>query len=112
MSPLAERLRLAREQAGLSQGQVARMLKMHRPTISEIEAGRRRVTVEELASFADTYEVSVGWLTGSDDPDEEFGDRVKLAARELAKLKPEDLDKILRLLSTMRHGKRPKEPMR
>ena len=37
------RLRMARETAGLSQGQVAKRLKMHRPTISEIEAGRRRV---------------------------------------------------------------------
>ena len=39
MSRVAERLRLAREQAGLSQGQVARLLGKHRPTISEIEAG-------------------------------------------------------------------------
>ena len=38
---IASRLRSAREMAGLSQGQVAKMLGMHRPTISEIEAGRR-----------------------------------------------------------------------
>ena len=75
MSTLAERLRLAREQAGLSQGQVARLLDMHRPTISEIEAGRRKVTAEELAVFSQTYEVSVAWLTGSDD-DDGLDDRV------------------------------------
>ena len=39
-STIAARIRAAREAAGLSQGQVARKLKMHRPTISEIEAGR------------------------------------------------------------------------
>lgn len=102
MSTIAVRLKLAREQAGLSQGQVARLLTMHRPTISEIEAGRRRVTAEELAIFARTYEVSVAWLSGENDDDYELDARVRLAARELAKLKTEDLDKILKLLSQMR----------
>lgn len=107
MSTLAERLRLAREQAGLSQGQVARILGMHRPTISEIEAGRRRVAAEELTEFSRIYEVSVAWLTGCD-ADDGIDDRVRLAARELAKLKSADLDKVLRLLSTMRRSKGPK----
>jgi len=84
------------------------MLSMHRPTISEIEAGRRRVTAEELATFARIYEVSVAWLSGADAEDDDIDDRVRLAARELAKLKPADLDKILNLLATMRQPKGPK----
>lgn len=108
MSTVAERLRLAREQAGLSQGQVARMLNMHRPTISEIEAGRRRVAAEELAELSRIYEVSVAWLTGTEGGDDGVDDRVRLAARELAKLKAEDLDSVLRLLSRMRRSKGPK----
>lgn len=107
MSTIAQRLRLAREQAGLSQGQVAKMLRKHRPTISEIEAGRRRVTAEELAEFTRIYQVSVAWLTGSEATDDELDDRVRLAARELAKLKPKDLDTVLRLLATMRQSKVP-----
>jgi transcriptional regulator with XRE-family HTH domain len=78
---------------------------MHRPTISEIEAGRRRIRAEELAGFARVYEVSVAWLTGSEINDDGLDDRVKLAARELAKLKPGDLDRVLRLLTTMRRSK-------
>ena len=108
MSNIAERLRLAREQAGLSQGQVAKILGLHRPTISEMEAGRRRVTSDETVTFARLYEVSVAWLTGSEETDNEIDDRVRLAARELAKLKSEDLDKILKLLATMRQVKEPK----
>lgn len=61
---LANRLREARKLAGYSQGEVAKALKMHRPTISEIEAGNRNVTVEELARFAEVFDVSVGWLLG------------------------------------------------
>ncbi len=102
MTTVGERLRMAREQAGLSQGQVARMLTKHRPTISEIEAGRRRVTAEEIGRFADIYEVSTGWILGREGVSGEIDDRVQLAARELAKLRTEDLDRVLSLLASMR----------
>lgn len=102
MSTVAARLRLAREQAGLTQGQVARLLNKHRPTISEIEAGRRRVLADEAAEFAGLYEVSVSWLLGLEGENTELDDRVLLAARELAKLRNEDLDRVLKLLGTVR----------
>lgn len=104
-SSVATRLRSAREHAGLSQGQVAKLLNMHRPTISEIEAGRRRITALELAEFAKLYEVSISWLSGEDD-DGLSSDRVRLAARDLAKLRDEDLDKVMRLLSSLRSERR------
>jgi len=97
---LADRLRKAREQAGLSQGQVARRLDFNRPTISEIEAGRRKVSAQEISLFAEMYKVSEEWLLGKGtagiDP------IVELAARELSKLKAKDLDTILDLLKSMR----------
>ena|SRR5260221_6143127 len=100
---LATRLRIAREQAGLSQGQVAKMLNLHRPTISEIEAGRRKVTAEELSTFADIYGVSLSWLLeGQNDNQDAYEAKVELAARELANLKPEDLQRLLDLLKTLR----------
>src|SRR5258708_753481 len=108
MNDLARRLRTAREHAGLSQGQVAKLLDMHRPTISEIEAGRRKVSSDELSHFAKLYEVSIAWLLGTKDDDRDIDERVKLAARDLTKLKPEDLDKVLRLLATIREPKEPK----
>ena len=92
-SAIAERLREARKAAGLSQGQVAKLLQMHRPTISEIEAGNRRVSAEELVKFAETYDVTVSWLLGETAEQLEMDDpRLQLAARELSKLKPDDLD--------------------
>jgi transcriptional regulator with XRE-family HTH domain len=102
-SALAERLREARKAAGLSQGQVAKVLQMHRPTVSEIEAGNRRVSAEELTKFAETYDVTVSWLLGETAEQLEMNDpRLQLAARELSKLKPDDLDRLLRLLASMR----------
>ena len=101
---IAARIREARKMAGLSQGQVAKLLKLHRPAISEIEAGNRRVSAEELAQLAKLFDVSVAWLIGeapesieSDDP------RVQLAARELKRLKPENLERLLRLLAAIRN---------
>jgi transcriptional regulator with XRE-family HTH domain len=100
---IASRLREARKMAGLSQGQVAKLLKMHRPTISEIEAGNRRVSAEELSSFAEMYDVTVSWLLAETAEQLEIDDpRLQLAARELSKLKPDDLDRLLRLLASMR----------
>ncbi len=100
---LALRLREARKMAGLSQGQVAKLLEFHRPTISEIEAGNRRVTAEELSRFAEMYDVTVSWLLGETAEQLETDDpRLQLAARELSKLKPDDLDRLLRLLASMR----------
>jgi len=100
---VARRLRTAREMAGLSQGQVARMLRIHRPSVTEAEAGRRRVPAEELSELATIYGVSVNWLSGfGEDKLDPGNPRVELAARELGKLKPEDLDRVLQLLAALR----------
>lgn len=103
---IASRLRLAREMAGLSQGQVAKMLGLHRPSISEAEAGRRKVSAEELTELARIYGVELSWLACADT--EEITnldqDRIQLAARELSKLKPDDIDRLLHLLSALKKG--------
>lgn len=102
-SLIAERIREARKSAGLSQGQVAKLMGLHRPSVSEIEAGNRRVSADELSKLADLFDVSVAWLVGDAPETVETNDpRIQLAARELKKLKPEDLDRLLRLLASMR----------
>lgn len=107
---IAARIREARKAAGLSQGQVAKLMKMHRPTISEIEAGNRRVSAEELSALADLFDVTVAWLVGEASETVETDDpRIQLAARELKKLKPEDLDRLMRLLASMRSDETPKK---
>lgn len=100
------RIRQARLQAGLSQGQVAKMLGLHRPSVSEMEAGNRRVAADELGRLAEMFDVSVAFLTGdaaetvaSDDP------RIQMAARELQKLGPEALDRLLTLIATLKNDK-------
>ena len=103
---IAERLREARKLAGLTQGQAAAKMGMHRPTVSEIEAGNRNVTVTELSQFAETYDVDPAWLSGTGpeqlDPEDKH---LQLAFRELKKIKPEDLDRLMRALAALRGAK-------
>lgn len=100
---IPERLKVARKLAGLSQGQVAKMLGLHRPAISEMEAGNRRVSADELAHLAEIYDVNIAWLVGkAPEKIDPANPRLELAARELAKLKPDDLERLLRLLAAMR----------
>ncbi len=105
---IAERLKEARKLAGISQGHVAKILGLHRPSISEIEAGNRRVSADELARLAEIYDVGVAWLLGEGPDTLDAQDpRLELAARELTKLKPDDLDRLLRLLAAMRSNSTP-----
>jgi len=96
---LPERLRQARDAAGLSQGQVSRMLRMHRPAITEIELGGRKVSAGELKAFADIYKVSVEWLLG--EPLAKSG-KLRMAARKLGALKDKDLDTVMRIIDSLR----------
>ncbi|WP_225719889.1 helix-turn-helix domain-containing protein [Leptospira interrogans] len=97
---LLERLRLAREQAGLSQEQVSKLLKVSRPAITDIESGKRKVSTDELIQLSDVYDVSINWLLGKD---EKLTDaKYTLAARELAKLNPKDIEKVLSLLKSLK----------
>ena len=102
---IASRIRSAREMAGLSQGQVAKLLGLHRPSISEMEAGRRRVSADELIKLSEIYSVDLEWLTGSEPKSDEDNERIRFAARQLAKLKEDDLDKVMDLLSALRPKK-------
>ena len=96
---LGEKLRLAREDAGLSQAQAAKLLGLHRPAVSEIEAGRRKVSAGELKDFAALYHVSSAWLLGEP---LQVNEQLKVAARNLQSLKAKDLETVMRVIDSFR----------
>src|ERR1051326_1069575 len=96
---IATRIREARRMAGLSQAQVAKILELPRPSITDMESGNRKVSAEEISVLAELYEVSASWLLGEGATKvDAHDDKLQLAARELQKLKPDDLDRLLTLL--------------
>lgn len=101
---IGERLRQARESAGLSQGQAAKLLGLHRPSISEMEAGRRKVSADELLQLARIYGADISRLAGEVDDDSDAQSKLlRLAARELASLNQEDLEKLLDVINMIRN---------
>jgi len=57
-----ERLRKAREEAGLTQVQVAKKLKRPQLHISNVESGQQRVDVVELQFFARIYNKDINYF--------------------------------------------------
>lgn len=103
-STIGIRLKEARIMAGLSQNQVANMIDIPRPSVSEIESGNRQVSAVEISRLCDIYDVSVNWVLGNkkDSVDADDNPKLKLAARELSKLKDDDLDYLMQVIGMIK----------
>ena len=64
MTTIGKRLKEARIKQGLTQSQAGKLIGLHRPSITETELGRRRVTTEELLEYAKIYDITASELLG------------------------------------------------
>jgi transcriptional regulator with XRE-family HTH domain len=100
---IGKRLRLARQQMGLSQSKVAKALNLSRPAVSEMEAGRRKVATEELSRLSQLFDVPMTWLACVDTSESEvWQEQRDLAALYLSKMSLDQIDLVLNLLMTLR----------
>lgn len=106
---LGERLRKSREYLGLSQGEVAEYIKLSRPAVSNIEAGRRKVSTFELARLAQLYRKPYEYFLGEvpELPEDETTGALFRAARELSE---DDKEQVLRFAQFLRNAGRAPEP--
>jgi len=99
---IAARIKDARTMAGLSQAHAAEKLNLQRPAISGIEAGKRKVNVEEAIQMAELYKVDLSWLLCQEQNDDaNLPEQVKFAARELNKLKPEEMNRVIDIIKML-----------
>src|SRR5436305_2949878 len=100
---LGTRLRTAREHLGLSQDEVAAYLGLSRPAISKLEAGKRKVSADELARFAKLYRRPYEYFLdeASDLPEDETTGALFRAARELSE---GDKEQVLRFAEFLRNA--------
>ncbi|MGF6849431.1 transcriptional regulator with XRE-family HTH domain [Chitinophaga sp. W3I9] len=98
---IADRLKEARTTAGLSQEAAAKILGIQRPAISEIEAGRRKVSAEEIIQFSKLYKVSTNWLLMKEENEDNLKEQLHIAARELSKMSQEDRQKLYDILKIL-----------
>ena len=68
---LARRLRQAREEAGISQQEVADAIGIHRTSVTQLETGNRSVSTLELTKLAALYGRDVTWLLSERAPEED-----------------------------------------
>lgn len=62
LNELGERLRIARESAGVTQAEAAKSIKVARTTLVAVEQGLRRIRTDELQGLAQLYKVSANAL--------------------------------------------------
>ncbi len=88
---IGHNLRLAREDAGLSQGKLASMLGLSsHSAISEMESARRRISATELSRLSEILGKTVDWFLDPQAAREDFVSRAR------AQGEPEDVKKALR----------------
>lgn len=96
-SKTAQRLQKAREAAGLSRTQAARLMNLHHQRILDAETGDWNPSNREIHTFANLYEVSVEWLKGNrPDIDES---KINDIICDIKKLSPDDQIKLKELLT-------------
>lgn len=59
---LVERLKKARQEAGLDQEAVAKLLGVSQSAISKIESGQRRIDIVQLKRFAKVYRKKIDYF--------------------------------------------------
>lgn len=62
-NPLAEALRLLRIYSDISQGDMALSLQFKNNVLSELENGRREITLKTLEKYADVFKIEVKDIT-------------------------------------------------
>jgi repressor LexA len=97
MESLADRLRIVREEKGLSLRALAKELNIHFSTLGSYEQGRRNPDVETLARLANYYGVSTDYLLG-------IVDIPKVRLKGEVKLKPSKPQKMIPLLGRVSAG--------
>lgn len=100
---LGERLRRSREYLGLSQGEVAEYLKLSRPAITNMEAGKRKVSTFELARLARLYRQPYEFFLG-EAPEVTEDETTAALFRATRELKGRDKEQLLRFAQFLRNA--------
>lgn len=98
---VARRLRDCREYLGLSQDQVANVLDLPRPAITNMESGTREVKALELNALARLYGKPVSYFLEGESLESER-EQVEFVARRLKGLSSQDLQEVARFADFLR----------
>jgi transcriptional regulator with XRE-family HTH domain len=103
-----DRLRLAREAKGYSQGDLADKTGLQPSAISHFESGRRAPSFENLRRLADALAVSTDYLLGRETELGNSGPVVQKMFRHVQDLTANDLQTLADLAKVLSEKKKPK----
>lgn len=104
---LGQRLREAREYIGLSQDDVASVLGVSRPAVTNIESGARKVEALELSKLASIYGTTVEYLLTGQKTVAVEEEKLAFLARATQGLSQSDLEQLLRFTDYLRNSSKP-----
>ncbi|WP_419946958.1 helix-turn-helix domain-containing protein [Candidatus Poriferisodalis sp.] len=107
---LGKRLKDAREAIGLPQAAVADHLGIPRPSVSDIETGRRRVAFLELKQLAALYRRPLSHFSG--DESDEVDATTQALFRTASGLSDDDRQQVLRFAQFLREAGPARAPSR
>lgn len=102
---LGNKLKEAREYLGLSQEEVAAVLKLSRSAISLFEAGKRRVDAIELQKLSNIYNKSISDLTGQSKEESLIVEHLAREASGLTEKDQQELMEFARFLKSRSENK-------
>jgi transcriptional regulator with XRE-family HTH domain len=109
---LGRRLKEAREYLGLSQGVVADHLGIPRPSVSDMESGKRRVTFLELKQLAALYRRPIAFFSGEGDEELLSDETTQALFRAASDLSHEDKEQVLRFAQFLKSAGPARPPAR
>lgn len=98
---LGEKIKQLRKSKGISQEELASMLKINRNYLSRIETGKSEPTSSILKHIAEIFSIDLNSLLDITDEDKNT-DKVKYIVDNCKYLHDKDLDFIVRIMSIMR----------
>lgn len=99
---LGEKIKYLRKSKGISQEELATMLKINRNFLSRIETGKSDPNAGILKSIAQIFNVDLNSLLDINNSEEQGIDKIKYITENCKYLQDKDLEFIVRIMSVMR----------
>lgn len=99
---LGEKIKQLRKSKGISQEELASMLKINRNYLSRIETGKSEPTSSILKNIAEIFSVDLNSLLDIECEENKNTDKIKYVVDNCRYLHDKDLDFIVRIMSIMR----------
>lgn len=99
---LGEKIKQLRKSKGISQEELASMLKINRNYLSRIETGKSEPTSGVLKDIAQIFSIDLNSLLDITDDENKNTDKIRYIIDNCKQLHEKDLDFIVRIMSIMR----------